>query len=99
LAEFVIIEGLWHPQHWRKLKKFDALKKELATEINGMTKKIEDLEAMMKFMLKQQNLDLDESDIEEMMAWALSNESSAIAPCSFVATHVPNDDEFHIWTI
>jgi len=33
-----------------------------------MTKKIEDLEAMMKFMLKQQNLDLDESDIEEMMA-------------------------------
>jgi len=56
----------------------------------------------MKFMLKK-NTNLDENDIEEMMARALDNESSAIVPCSSIATHVPddddNDDEVYIGTI
>jgi len=46
----------------------------------------------MKFVLKQ-NTDLDENDIEEMMAQALDNESSAVAPHSSAATHVPHDDD------
>jgi len=33
------------------------------------------------------------------MARALGNESSAVAPCSSVATHVPDDDEIYIGTI
>jgi len=40
-----------------------------------VTKEIEALEVAMKFVLKQQNPDLDENDIEEMMvARALGNE-------------------------
>jgi len=42
---------------------------------------------------------LDENDIEEMIARALDNESSAVAPRSSAATHVPDDDEVYIGTI
>jgi len=47
-------------------------------EINGMTKNIEDLEAMMKFMLKQQNSYLNEDDIEHTMSHVLGKENSAV---------------------
>jgi len=64
-----------------------------------MIKKFEGFGVVLKFVLKQ-NTDLDENDIEEMMARALSNEGSAVALRSSAATHVPDDDdEVYIGTI
>jgi len=40
------------PQHWRKIKKIDALKREHAIERNDMVKKFEGFEAVMKFVAK-----------------------------------------------
>ena len=77
-----------------------CFKKDHAIDIDGMAKKIEDLEVVMKFV-KQQNPDLDENDIKEMMAWALGNGSSVVAPCSSIATYDLDDDydEVYIWSI
>jgi len=87
------------PTTLKKNQKIDALKREHVIERNDMIKKFEGLKEVMKFMLKQ-NIDLDENDIEEMMARALDNESSAVVPSSFVATHVLDDDyEVYIGTI
>jgi len=75
----------------KKNQEINALKREHVIERNDTIKKFEGFEAMIKFVLKK-NTDLDENDIEEMMSRTLGNESSAIASCSFVATHVPDDD-------
>jgi len=53
LAEFIIIEGLWDYNIKKKNQEVDALHKSHPVEINGMEKKIQSLEAMIKFMLKQ----------------------------------------------
>jgi len=50
----------------KKNQEIDALKRKHVIERNDMIKKFEGLEAVMKFVLKQ-NTDLDENDIEEMM--------------------------------
>ena len=86
---FVVMEGLWHPQHWRKNQEIDALKREYAIERNDMIKKFEGLEVVMKFVLKQ-NTNLNENDIEEMMVQALGNGNSA-------ATHVLDDDDDEVY--
>ena len=84
------------PTTLKKNQEIDALKREHVIEINDTIKKFEGLEAVMK------NTDLDVNDIEEMMARALGNESSAVAPHSSTTTHVPDDnddDEVYIRTI
>jgi len=87
------------PTTLKKNQEIDALKREHVIEINDMIKKFEGLEAVMKFVLRQ-NTDLNVNDIEEMMARALGNESSVVAPCSSTTTHVPdNNDEVYIGTI
>jgi len=40
LVEFVVIKGLRHPQHWRKIKKIDALKREHVIERNDIINKV-----------------------------------------------------------
>jgi len=80
------------PTTLKKNQEIDALKVEHVIERNYMIKKFEGLEAVMKFVLKQ-NIDLDENDTKEMMARTLGIESSVIAPPSSVATPVPNDDD------
>jgi len=82
----------------KKNQEIDALKREHAIERNYMIKKFEGLEAVMKFVLKK-NTNLDENDIEQMMAWVLGNENSAVAPRSSTATHVRDDDKVYIKTI
>jgi len=80
------------PTTLKKNQEIDALKREHTIGKNDMIKKFEGLEAVMKFVLKQ-NTNLDENDLEEMMSRALGNESSAVVPRSSTATHVPNDDD------
>lgn len=58
--------------------------------MNGMTKQIQDMQAMMKFMLKQQNPELDDDDVDELMVRVLGKQSSATLPPSFASTHNPN---------
>jgi len=47
----------------------------------------------MTLILKQQNPDLNEDDIEHMMSLAFGKENSAIAPHSSASTHVPCFDQ------
>ena len=77
------------PTTLKKNQEIDALKRERAIERTDVIKKFEGLEAVMKFVLKK-NTDLDENDIEEIMARALGNESS-------VATHVLDDDDDQVY--
>jgi len=46
----------------------------------------------MKFLLKQQHLDLDKNDIQEIITQVLDNENSTADPSFPAATH----DEVHI---
>ena len=45
---------------------------------------------MMKFMLKQQNPELDDDDVDELMVRVLGRQSSATLPPSFASTPNPN---------
>jgi len=88
------------PTTLKKNQEIDILKRE-HIERNYMIQKFEGLDEVLRFMLKQ-NTNLDENDTEEMMARALANESSVVVPCSFAASHVPDnddDDEVYIGTI
>jgi len=51
-----------------------------------MVKKIENLEAMIKFVVKQQNLDSVEDDINNMMTHVLTKESSGVG-FTFICIH------------
>jgi len=54
-----------------------------------MAKEIQDLRAIVNFVVRQQNLDLDEQDLNNMMARVLGKESSATGPYSFASTYDP----------
>jgi len=58
-------------------------------EVNSLTQKVEGLKAIVKFVLKQQNPDLNEGDIEHMMSRVLRKENSVVAPDSSTSTHDP----------
>ncbi|QCE00482.1 hypothetical protein DEO72_LG7g1772 [Vigna unguiculata] len=51
-----------------------------------MAKRIEGLETMMTLILKQQNPDLNDDNIEHMMSLAFGKENSSIAPRSSAST-------------
>jgi len=84
------------PTTFKKKQEMDAVNRKHEVKIDGMTKRMEGLEAMIRFMLKQQHPDFDHNDIDELMAQAVGNENSAPAPRSSAATHVPEDDEVNI---
>ena len=67
------------PSQFRKNEEIAAIKKEHANAISGMAKEIQDL----------QNPDLDEEDLNNMMAHVLGKESSATGPYSSASTHDP----------
>jgi len=62
---------LWEDHHTHNIEKknqeIDVIRKGHTIEMKAITTRIQGVEAMMKFMLKQQNPDLDVNDIEEMM--------------------------------
>jgi len=63
-----------------------AIKKGYDMKIDGMAKRIEGLETMMTLILKQQNPDLNDDNIEHMMSLAFGKENSSIAPRSSAST-------------
>ena len=77
------------PSQFRKNEEIAAIKKEHANAISGMAKEIQDLRAIVNFVVRQQNLDLDEQDLNNMMARVLGKESSATGPYSFASTYDP----------
>lgn len=87
------------PTLLKKNQEIVNIQKGHALEISGMAKKIEGLEAMMKFMLKQQNPDLNEEDIEQMMSRVLGKENSVVGPHSSASTHIPNFDQVYPFDI
>ncbi|XP_027933320.1 uncharacterized protein LOC114188858 [Vigna unguiculata] len=74
------------PSQFRKNEEIAAIKKEHANAISGMEKKIQDLRAIVNFVVRQQNPDLDEKDLNNMMAHVLGKESSATGPYSSEST-------------
>ena len=54
-----------------------------------MQKKIQSLEEMMKLLIKQQNPDLNDNDIEHMMSRIFAKENSSTVSQSSTFTHVP----------
>lgn len=73
-----------------------ALRKEHVNQISGIEKKIEDLEEMIKFLVEQQNPNLDDKDINNMMTRDLSKESSSVELYSSTSTHVPYEQVYMI---
>jgi len=52
---------------------------------------------MMKFMLKQQNPELDDDDdINELMTRLLGKESNAVGPHSSTSTYNPNSNDYQV---
>jgi len=62
-----------------------------------MEKKIQSLEAMMKLLIKEQNPDLNNDEIEHMMSRIFGKESSSTVPQSSASTHVPCHDQVTIF--
>jgi len=77
------------PSQFRKNEEIAAIKKEHANTISGMAKEIQDLQAIVNFVVRQQNPDLDEEDLNNMMTHVLGKESSATGPYSSASTHDP----------
>jgi len=77
------------PSKLKKNEEIDVIKKEHANEVSGMTKEIQDLREIVNFVVKQQNPDLDEEDLNNMMACVLGKESSSMKPYSSRSTHYP----------
>jgi len=76
----------WNPQ-------IVVIHKGYANEVNSLTLKVEGLETIVKFVLKQQNPYLNEGDIEHMMSWVLGKENSVVTQGSSTSTHVPYLDQ------
>ena len=74
---------------FRKNEEIATIKKEHANAISGMTKEIQDLRAIVNFVVRQQNPNLDEEDLNNMMARILGKESSATGPYLSASTHDP----------
>ena len=51
------------PSVLKRNQEIDAIHKGYAIEVNSLTKKVEGLETIVKFVLKQQNPDLNEGGI------------------------------------
>ena len=88
----------------KKKEEIVAIRNEHANEVTGMTKKIEVLEEMVKFVVKQQNPDLEEDDINNMMTRVLTEESSGVGLYSSASTHDPHYEQVYIieivyWTL
>jgi len=64
--------------------------------VSGMAKKIEVLEEMVKFVIKQQNPDLEVDDINNMMMRVLTKESSGVRLHSSASTHDPHYEQVYI---
>ncbi|XP_068477352.1 uncharacterized protein [Phaseolus vulgaris] len=81
------------PSILKRNQEIAAIHKGYAIEVNSLTQKVEGLEAIVKFVLKQQNPDLNEGDIEHMMSRVLRKENSVVAPGSSTSTHDPYLDQ------
>ncbi|KAK8470254.1 hypothetical protein PHAVU_004G091794 [Phaseolus vulgaris] len=81
------------PSVLKRNQEIVAIHKGYAIEVNSLTQKVEGLKAIMKFVLKQQNANLNEGDIEHMMSRVLRKENSVVAPGSSTSTHDPYLDQ------
>ena len=73
-----------------------SIKKECEAKMSSMQEEMNGMKAMMKFMLKQQNPELDDDDINELMTRILGKESSVIGPHSSASTYNPNSNDYQV---
>ncbi|KAJ1443723.1 hypothetical protein SESBI_00321 [Sesbania bispinosa] len=91
LVEFVAMEELSHLQ-FLKNEEIAAIKKQHSNEVTSMKREMEGLKSLVKTMLKQQNPNLNEEEVDNMMATALGYENSA-GPRLSASSHVPYQEE------
>jgi len=82
------------PSTFKRNEEIAAIKEEHANEISDIKKEMKDLKAMLKVVVKQQNPDLDEEDINNMMAHILSKESSTVGIHLSASTHDPYEQVY-----
>ncbi|KAJ1408941.1 putative transposase, Ptta/En/Spm, plant [Sesbania bispinosa] len=80
------------PSILKKKEEIAVIKKQHSNEVTGMKREMEGLKSLVKTMLKQQNPDLNEEEVNNMMAAALGYENS-IGLCSSASSHVPHQEE------
>ena len=93
------------PSVLKRNQEIVVIHKKYVIEVNSLTQKVEGLKAIVKFVLKQQNPNLNEGDIEHMMSRVLRKENSiadqkkkrkensVVAPGSSTSTHDPYLDQ------
>ncbi|KAJ1400010.1 hypothetical protein SESBI_29846, partial [Sesbania bispinosa] len=74
------------------MKKLPAIKKQRSNEVTGMKREMEGLKSLVKTMPKQQNPNLNEEEVDNMMAVALGYEIT-VGPRSSASSHVPHEEE------
>jgi len=86
------------PTMFKRNENIASIKKECEAKMSSMQEEMNGMKAMMKFMLKQQNpeLDDDDDDINELMTCILGKESSAVGPHSSASTYNPNSNDYQV---
>jgi len=74
-----------------------VVQKAAALQMNGMAKKIEGLEVVVKVLIQKQNPEFNEEDVHNMLSRFLGKEDSANVPQSSASTHVPNFNQVKIF--
>jgi len=79
-----------------KNEEIDAIKIEYEDKMTHMTKEIQGLKAMVTFIAKQQNPNLDDVDLNNMMEHILGKESSAMRLHSSASNHDPLNEQVYV---
>ncbi|KAJ1416415.1 hypothetical protein SESBI_17373 [Sesbania bispinosa] len=93
MVEFVVMEELSHLQFLKKMKKLQLSRNNILMKLTGMKREMEGLKSLVKTMLKQQNPNLNEDEVDNMMAAALGYEITA-GPRSSASSHVPHQKRY-----
>ena len=87
------------PTMFKRHENIASIKKEYEAKMSSMQEEMNGMKAMMKFMLKQQNPELDDDDdddINELMTCLLGKESNATRPHSSASTYNPNSNDYQL---
>ncbi|XP_057449367.1 uncharacterized protein LOC130740706 [Lotus japonicus] len=81
------------PTVFKRNEEIAAIKKQHSDEMTSVKREMEGLKFLVKSLLKQQNPNFDEGEVNGIMATALGNEKNA-TPHSSTSNHVPHREKF-----
>lgn len=80
------------PTVFKRNEEIAAIKKQHSDEMTSVKREMEGLKFLVKSLLKQQNPNFDEGEVNGIMATALGNEKNA-TPHSSTSNHVPHREK------